>query len=420
MKEPVILTEDPTGWGSVPGRHLKKLLDFCKLLSTQIDYPSLLGIILQETGEILNADATSVILYDPGTDSLVFQGATGEVSASITKEALKRDEGIAGKCFVEGRPIVVNDIAREASFANRIDRSTGFQTRSVLAVPIRLQEETIGVLEIINKRSSGGFTDEDADLSMSVAGIIACAIERTRLIRDNLEKTRLAAIGETVAGLAHCIKNILNGLKGGAFIAQKGVDQKAPDKVARGWNIVGRNIDKITALVLDMLTYCKERKPEYSLANINDVIMDAVGLIKENAERRNIKIQLHLAGDFRASLFDPKGIHRCLLNLLSNAVDALSEKDGDRLIKVISRMECESISIMIVDNGCGMDEETAGRIFTSLFSTKGSKGTGLGLPVSQKIISEHGGTLTAASKPGQGTSFSLSIPLKTQKGGGHD
>ena len=395
---------------------MKKLLDFCSLLSTKIDYPSLLDAILQETGNILNADAASVIIYDPETDSLIFQRATGEASGRIKEEVLKRGEGIAGQCFDKGRPIVVNDVLMETSFAKRIDISTGFQTRSILAVPIRLKEETIGVLEIINKRSPVGFTNEDTDLVLSVAGIIASAIERTRLIRDNLEKARLAAIGETIAGLAHCIKNILNGLRGGTFIARKGIHQKDTEKIVKGWNIVSRSIDKITALVLDMLSYCKERKPEYSCANINTVILEAVELIQENAERQNIALQLHLAEDVQDSLFDTKGMYRCILNLLGNAVDALAEKRGSRIIRIESRVECENIWIVIIDNGCGMDEETAGKVFTSFFSTKGSKGTGLGLPVSQKIVSEHGGFIAVASKPGHGTTFSLKLPYKIHKG----
>jgi len=111
---------------------------------------------------------------------------------------------------------------------------------------------------------------------------------------------------------------------------------------------------------------------------------------------------------------DPKGIHRCLLNLISNAIDATTfDEDESKkyLVRVATRRESDGALILQVsDNGCGMDEAARKQIFSSLFSTKGSQGTGLGLLITQKIVREHGGTIKVDSEPGKGSTFVIRLP----------
>ncbi len=113
---------------------------------------------------------------------------------------------------------------------------------------------------------------------------------------------------------------------------------------------------------------------------------------------------------------DPKGIHNCVLNLVSNAIDAcVFDPDTQKHwhVKVRTLRDKESgATFEVIDNGCGMDEETQSKIFAEFFSTKGGRGTGLGLLVTQKIVNEHGGTMDVASQPGKGTVFTIRLPGK--------
>jgi signal transduction histidine kinase len=111
---------------------------------------------------------------------------------------------------------------------------------------------------------------------------------------------------------------------------------------------------------------------------------------------------------------DPQGIHRCLLNLLTNAIDAIDEERGE--IRLTTRTAGESILISVEDNGVGIPPEARQEIFKVFYSTKGNRGTGLGLAVTKKIVEEHGGGITVDSAPGQGSRFTIRLPLPDRTG----
>ena len=245
--------------------------------------------------------------------------------------------------------------------------------------------------------------------------------EIKRLEEELIKSERLAAIGQTVAGLAHCIKNILLGLEGGVYIVNKALKKDDMRKLDTGWDMVRRNIDKVSNLVLDLLNYSKEREPEYESCSPNVIADEVCELMDPKAGEsgiEGIEIVRDLDPDMGEVSLDPKGIHRCLLNLVSNAIDAcmLDEEEGkEYLVKVTTRRESDGgVTFQVSDNGCGMEEEVRRQIFTSFFSTKGSKGTGLGLLVTQKIVQEHGGTISVDSEPGKGSIFAIRLPGKHQ------
>lgn len=229
----------------------------------------------------------------------------------------------------------------------------------------------------------------------------------------------LAEIGEAVAGLSHCIKNVVNNLKAGSYVIEQGLKKDKTDKVKQGWSMLGRNIGKISDLAMDMLFYSKRRTPEYQLVKINSLISEIESLVKEKANSLNVKIQKELDPEIGEICLDPKGIYRCLLNLVSNSLDACEERgDGIVCIKSYLAGEGDYLKIEVSDNGCGIEEESLKRLFTTFFSTKGSKGTGLGLPVTYKIIREHGGSISVQSQVDQGTTFSIQLPAKRTLAGG--
>jgi len=237
--------------------------------------------------------------------------------------------------------------------------------------------------------------------------------EIKRLQRDLIENERVAATGQAVAGMAHYIKNILNGLQGGMYIVNTGFEKDKPDRVHKGWKMVQKNVGKISELVMNMLVYSKDQEPDYESCCPDTVAQEIHDLLKERAkgERIRLKVDSHLSR--KEWFLDQRAVHRCLLNLVGNALDACAldpKKDKLRCVTIRTREENGHICFDVEDTGVGMDPQVQAKIFDRFFSTKGGRGTGLGLLVTQKIVDELGGTISFESEPGKGTRFTLVFP----------
>lgn len=237
--------------------------------------------------------------------------------------------------------------------------------------------------------------------------------EKTRQL---VEAERLAAVGQTVAGLAHAIKNITGGLTGGAFVLEKGFELDNQKYLGQGWGMIKGNVARIKHLALDLLNYAKEREPDYQLCDPNRPIQEVYNLLLARAREYDVELLMEPDQSLSEVCFDPDGIHRCLLNLVTNAIDACSDIScSNRASKVILRSirrEGWAVEYQVEDNGCGMDVETRKKVFQSFFSTKGSRGTGLGLMIARKIIDEHTGVIDLVSDKDKGATFFIRLPNK--------
>jgi two-component system, NtrC family, sensor kinase len=239
--------------------------------------------------------------------------------------------------------------------------------------------------------------------------------EIRRLQKALLENERLSAIGQTMAGMGHYIKNILNGLEGGAYMVNTGLKRNKEQLLNKGWVIVQNNVAKISNLVMNMLSYSREHEPELEECSLNYIATEVYDLMEEKAKECSID----LTHDFDPSLpechLDSEGLHRSLLNLVTNAIDACAydnAKNKDLSVIIKTFKEKDGIRIDIVDNGVGMTKEVQERLFKRFFSTKGSKGSGFGLLVTRKIIEEQGGSIGFRSEPGKGSTFTIHLPFK--------
>ena len=234
--------------------------------------------------------------------------------------------------------------------------------------------------------------------------------------KELIQAERLAAVGQTVAGLAHAIKNITGGLAGGAFVLEKGIELDNKKYLSQGWEMVKNNTDRIKHMALDLLNYAKDREPNYQLCDPNQALKEILELMLPRAREYGIRLVLETDDTLPKVWLDAEQIHRCLLNLVTNAIDACAEIGSERhegeVVLRSSRNGDGALEYLISDNGCGMDEETQAKVFHRFFSTKGSRGTGLGLMISKKIIDEHGGTIEMQSEQGKGTRFRVRLPGK--------
>jgi signal transduction histidine kinase len=228
-----------------------------------------------------------------------------------------------------------------------------------------------------------------------------------------IEQERLGAVGQTVAGLAHSIKNILMGLEGGKYIVSLGLKKNNKDMINQGWEMLERNFDKTTSLVKDFLSFSKGRLPELKMVNPVELVWEIIDLYKDVAARSGIKLTPIIDEKINPVPLDKAGIHTCLTNLVSNAIDAclMSEHKGTEVAIKISEIR-KKLVFEVQDNGSGIDYEIKKKIFTTFFTTKGGGGTGLGLLTTRKIVEEHGGKLSVVSQKGKGANFKMEFLRK--------
>jgi len=274
--------------------------------------------------------------------------------------------------------------------------------------------------ELIPVRFSGTILLEKNE-QMGTVAFFQDLREIKRLEQELVKSERLAAIGQTVAGLAHGIKNILHGLKGGSYLVDIGINKEDSVKLKKGWEMVKRNVGRTSNLVMDLLSYAKERKPRYENCDPNEIAEDVCGLVHDMARENSVEIIKEFDNTIGEVSMDPNTMHEVLLNLMSNAVDAcLFDENMDKnwQVRLVTTKEKGNlIKFDVSDNGSGMDEEVMKKLFTSFFSTKGHRGTGLGLMVTRKLIKEHKGNIKVDSQPGRGTTVSFHLPYTRSSDG---
>jgi signal transduction histidine kinase len=225
----------------------------------------------------------------------------------------------------------------------------------------------------------------------------------------------LATLGQAVAITAHTIKNILNGLEGGAYVVQSGLRRGDQGLAQKGWEMVREGVDMVGHLVKDILLISRARTPEYRDTAPEEVAKQVWTLFEKRAKDLEIDLILDpdgLDNGTRVSV-DPKGVHTVLSNLVANALDAcVSDPDRrEHWVRIgVKDMGTDGILYEVEDNGPGISHDLQDKLFREMVSTKGSRGTGLGLVVTQKIVTEHGGTISHQAAPSKGTVFRVRFP----------
>ena len=396
------------GSGAADG--LKAILNVSRALAGKLELEHILGVAVGVMGEVVGAEGASILLIDPETGGMSFHVAEGPGAEVAKTIPLPPGEGICGHVARTGEPIIVNDAQNDPRLYRPVDQATQLTTRSLLAVPIRSNERLWGVLEVINKKAGRPFTQEDLRLAEVVGTQTALAFENAHLHRQIVQKERMAAIGQTVSGLAHCIKNILNGIRSGSAVIDRSMANGDQQEVSKGWNIVRRNNEMLGNLVLDMLSLARDSKPHAFPTDVNDLAEQVCGLMSDRAAERKILLRFVPAPGLPDVPLDPTHFYRSLLNLVSNAVDACG--DGGRImVRVCRAVGSDRFTVSVTDDGAGIGKADSKRLFAEFFSTKGGRGTGLGLPVTKKLVGEMGGTVKFHSVLGRGTRFVMALPV---------
>jgi signal transduction histidine kinase len=298
--------------------------------------------------------------------------------------------------------------SRVPVFNRAFDHQCGCLTNSLLAVPIRDPEgSVIGVITVANARK-GYFSTDDQWFMENYATELALAVEKQKAIQQTVSALRLASIGETAAALSHCIKNVAQALRTGSHVIKRALRSGKVEDVKAAWDILDRHIERLADLSMDILAYDPLVRQYSEKGSLNKLVEHVLDLFKEEARARAVEVRFRKGDDVDPAKFDPLGIYRCLVNLISNALDACPLSDGMIVVSTERTSKAEFV-ITVADNGRGMDEKTKGSVFELFRTSKPRKGTGLGLPTVADIVEKHHGRIEIDTGPGKGTTFKLFI-----------
>jgi len=251
------------------------------------------------------------------------------------------------------------------------------------------------------------------DAEGEIEAVIEMGVDITQMRRL---QSQLTSIGLLVGSISHGIKGLLTGLDGGIYMVNSGFAKDKPERVTKGWEMVQRNVDRIRSMVLDILYYAKDRELAISEIEVSTMVKDIQeGMVKKTGEC-SVVLHVETAPNLGSFEGDSQAVRAMLLNLLENSLDACrAEKTREsHSIRLTVRRAEPWIVFEVKDNGIGMDRETREKIFSLFFSSKGIKGTGLGLFISNKIVDKHGGTISVESEPGEGSRFLVRLPIEAR------
>ncbi|WP_224248921.1 sensor histidine kinase [Hyalangium gracile] len=292
-------------------------------------------------------------------------------------------------------------------------RSALKQMKSGISVPLVGNDRVIGFLNLWDERVPEAYASDEIALILSVAERVATVLENSKLYEKIRERDRLAALGEMAAGLAHEIRNPLGAIKGAAQCLDP---KRLPGEDGEFLGVIVEEVNRLNGVVTAFLDYARPLKQSFGPTDLNEVVTRTMRLIQNDVPRQiELAVQMDLAVP-RVDA-DAEQLKQVLINLVQNAVQAIGEVPGritvgtvkqDRFSEFRGNLN-EFVEVHVSDTGPGIPLDQQQHIFVPFFTTK-QKGTGLGLAICQRIVKNHGGSISVHSKPGEGCAFVIRLP----------
>ncbi len=244
-------------------------------------------------------------------------------------------------------------------------------------------------------------------------GVITHVMEMsTNITQVRLLQDQLSSLGLLISSISHSIKGMLTGMDGGLYLLDSGLKNRDYDRILKGNETVTLMVARIRKMVLDILYYAKERELQHTHINTAKFSRDVASAVAAKIKQSSVRFKTDFDSSSQVIAIDTAQMRSALINILENALDACEEDNSKKDHEIIFSVKQDNRSAIfsIKDNGLGMDQETRENMFTLFFSSKGHKGTGLGLFISNRIIEQHGGAITVESVPAKGTCFTIRIP----------
>ena len=378
-------------------KRMERILEVGRTLTSTLDnLPKLLAGIIEAARELSDAEAASIMLFDPITDELRFEAATN-MDPTLQGIIIPVEGSIAGWIVTHSEPLMVPDTSQDPRWNKTVDKETTFITRSILGVPLPTHNKTLGALEVLNKRN-GVFTDEDASTLQALAAQAAVAIVNARLFQQS----------DMISEMVHELRTPLMSLSATTHLLLR-PDLPADKRTTLIRTMQGETnrLSQMTTDFLDMARLESGRmRFNQEPFDLPELLAECADVIRPQAQERGLT--LSLAATEKLSVTSDRGkIKQVVLNLLTNAVK-YNREHGQ--ITVALEASAETCRVTVTDTGKGIPQAQHRTVFQPGFTTK-KRGWGLGLSLSKRIIEQyHGGRIfVKRSAPGKGTTFRISL-----------
>ncbi len=402
------------------------VIEECSIINSSINISEALRRIMKCAARVTNSEASTLMLLDDKTGALVFSVPTGPESEKLTDIQLPPGKGIAGWVVKNGKDVLIQDVCQDSRFYEKIDSATGFETKSIVCVPLKAKSRIIGALEVINKADGTSFKEEDSLFLSIFANHAAVAIENARFYTELKRKSeeeesmqirlteseKLRALGLMASGIAHDFNNMLAVILGNTELIEVADDKEA---ILKRTNAIKQAAIDSGNIIKRLQKFSKpeEDDNQFHSVKINDIVKDAVILTKplwiDTLQEKGINISIaeNLAEEDLVISGYGSDLREMVINLIFNSIDAMPN-GGE--INITTSKKDDNIIFAISDDGIGMSDETKEKIFDPFFTTKGATHSGLGMSMIYGIIKRHNGKMAVLSTLGKGTSFEFSFP----------
>jgi signal transduction histidine kinase len=405
-------------------RELNTLLKFSSIINSSLKIEDVLNHAMQWAEEFMDAEASSVYELDEEKGEIFIRIARGSKKEPVKLIRLKLGEGIAGRVVQTGRPMVIQDTRKEKNFNRKYDTKTGFETRSMICVPLILRDKTIGALQVLNKKSQKSFVDSDLELLTTMSHQIAVALDNAKLYRrlekkfelteSELKETqerlirseRLAAMGHLVQGVAHEIRNPVTTI--GGFAGRLEKELKGRPKLQKYISFIMEQSERLENIVKQVREFSDILSGKLKTGEITGVLDQVIEKFEPLAQRQNIAFSFQIDRGLPLIKMDSAQLMLALTNVIENALDSMPEGGN---LTLTAKLEEHYIKINILDTGCGIAQKDQASVYDPFFTSK-TRGAGLGLTMVHQIIMNHNGEIEIKSQEGKGTQVTLSFPLK--------
>ncbi len=331
------------------------------------------------------------------------------VSHTILQHVVRKHEGVLSSNAMSDPRFAAGDSVQR------------YSVRSAICSPIRHRDRTFGAIYIDSSMANYTFTEEQLALLNAIGQHTGIALANAELVAETMQSERLAAIGETVASLSHSIKNILQGLRGGADLVDMGLKKEDLKITRSGWEIQKRNLDRIVGLTMNMLAFSRQRQIEVELTRPGPIVEECAQILEPVCNERGVALIVDVDPEMPPVPLDASLFHQAMMNLMTNAVEAAPPATGAVTVRAIYHAlgalgagSPPKAEFRVIDNGPGVPEDMRHRIFEPFQTSKGTRGTGLGLAVTKRVVEEHGGRIAVESREGKGAEFVMIFPADTQ------
>jgi signal transduction histidine kinase len=404
-------------------RRLERIVEISRHLSSTHDLTRLLQAIVDIATELTDSVGVSILLYDHTSGELRFEALPGFQDQNMKGMSVPLDSSVAGWIFSHRRPMVLQDATADPRIYREIDKSTQFQTDSLLGVPLMVNQQPIGVIEAVNKKDKGHYTEDDLAVLETLAGQAAIAIENVRLLEKlqdaNEELLRLDRMkSDFIAIASHELRTPLGLILGHATFLKETSDTSQQEQL----DVIIRSAMRLKEIIEDMATIAhndegksRVRKAKFS---VNRLILEVVEKYEKTAEKSGLTLEYVLPPETDIEIVgDREKISLALVNLVENAI---TFTDSGGQVGIRAETEDGYVKILVVDTGIGVPTDEQERIFERFYQveshlTRKHGGMGLGLSIAKAMVEMHNGQIWCESKEGMGSLFCFMLPIDEEK-----